>query len=340
MLPFDQFDPFTQWPRSGQVFVPNLRAVQTQVQSWVELAQRRVSREMQLVLQPDALRTLSEAFDPTSNAYKVSAREAIRLVRRFLQDRAPTRFEGSTFKRLYADTIERLSSVEKELDWISGGGSPVPAPNPDGDAPVALTPEQQALSDIYTVSGLQFGTIFLRGRLEMAMRLALRELFDRLPADQQNVAAQVLASDRFLEVLQRVSGTDNLAVILADIQGSKPVTQDTLQSFADLFDRNIRGTLKHYQRQETELGGSTGGTYRRVRAQLCLNLLAVPSWPKGVPARLCDGLRLDPIIVGGPSSIEVNAGWISAPHDKRACAYRDYLRLSKIYQDWRPASGF
>jgi hypothetical protein len=329
LVPFDQFNPFTQWPARGS-FSPSLELVEGQVREWIELARQRVSREMALVLQPDALRTLSEAFDPTSNPWKVSARQAAGALRLFLESRAPRQFEVSSYQKLYSDTIERLGQLERELDSVVEvpGQGPMSGPSR----------EQQVLGGIYATMGLQYGTIFLRSRLDLAMRVALSEVFASLSESEQKVAAQVLASDRFLDVLQKVSGTDNLVLILADIQNSKPVTQETLQAFSDVFGKNLRRTLERYQERELVLRGATGASYRRSRTELCLSLLAVPAWPKRVPKELCLGLQLEPLLAGGPRSIALSEEWFRKPHEERACVYRDYLRLSKIYQDWR-ASG-
>ncbi len=333
VIGFDQFDPFTQWPRPGAVFTPDLGIVETQAQAWADLARARVSREMAMILQPDALRTLSEAYDPSSNAWKVSARDALRTLRTFLTERGPHTFSNIPFQRIYLDTIEKLQQIETQIDSISPTGRMASTISTD------LTPEQQTLATIYGIANLQYGTGYIRGRLEVAMRLALIELFSTLSPADQNVAAQILASDRFLDVLQRVSGTENLAIILSDIQKSKPVTQETMQAFANLFDTNISRVLKHQRKQEEVVGGSSGRMYRRVRAELCLQLLAVPKWPGRVSKELCDDLQLDPVISGGPSSVKIDDGVYKKPHNERACFYRDYMRLSKIYQDWRSTPG-
>ncbi len=342
VISFDQFDPFTQWPRPGQVFTPNLDIVDTQAEAWADLARQRVSREMAMILQPDALRTLSEAFDSSSNAYKVSARDALRTLRVFLVDRGSQTFANAPFRRIYFDTIEKLQAIEAQIDAISPAALAA-SQNGQFSSSIStdLTPEQQTLATIYGIANLQYGSGFIRGRMEMAMRLALMQLFASLSPADQNVAAQILASDRFLDVLQRVSGTDNLAVILSDIQKSKPVTQETLQAFANLFDSNIERVLKHQRKQEHDVGGESGRSYRRVRAELCLQLLAVPKWPRQVSQELCDGMQLDPVIAGGPSSVKIDDSVFNKPHNERACSYRDYMRLSKIYQDWHstPAGG-
>ncbi len=342
VIGFDQFDPFTQWPLQGRVFTPNLDIVETQADAWANLARQRVSREMAMILQPDALRTLSEAFDPSSNAYKVSARDALHTLRVFLVDRGSQTFANAPFRRIYFDTIEKLQAIEAQIDSISPAALAASQNGIfSGTVSTDLTPEQQTLATIYSIANLQYGSGFIRGRMEMAMRLALMQLFASLSPADQNVAAQILASDRFLDVLQRVSGTDNLAVILSDIQKSKPVTQETLQAFANLFDANIERVLKHQRKQEHDVGGESGRSYRRVRAELCLQLLAVPKWPRQVSQDLCDGMQLDPVIAGGPSSVKIDESIFRKPHNERACSYRDYMRLSKIYQDWHstPAGG-
>ncbi len=154
------------------------------------------------------------------------------------------------------------------------------------------------------------------------------------PTDQQ-FSSQLLAADHFVDVLGKISGTDNLSIILADIKRAQPYTLNTLQGFMDLFANNVEDSLKDTLKKEQQSRDpKIKGLYRRQRTELCFGILAVPTWPSSIPKEFCENLSLEPVIPGGPASSVIDKNMFEAPMSKRACIFRDYARKSKIYQDW------
>jgi hypothetical protein len=63
-------------------------------------------------------------------------------------------------------------------------------------------------------------------------------------------------------------------------------------------------------------------------------LSSMPTWPKSVYKKYCLNTKLEEVIPGGPSSNKLTSDFLNQNFNKRNCGYRNYIRKSKIFQDW------
>lgn len=300
---------------------PTLDQLKTQYFKWVDRARARVNLELTNVLQPDTLQTLTSAYDRSDNNWKLSPMDSLKNIREFLETLPPETNSLPVFKRIYADTLHRLEVI---YDAVEDGVIQ------NGDGIVNNTP----LQTVYDTAQLTFGVIVLQTRLEMIVRQALLRMIENSTPEDQNWAAQVLAADRFTDVLSRMSGTDNLALIQADINRAKPMTISNLESFTTVFGKNINKILKRLVKEESESKGTVAQSKRQTRTDLCYLLLSAPTWPDKVKFKYCEGLKFVSIIPGGPKGLLITSDLRDRDFSERACIHRDFFRDSKIYERW------
>ncbi|MFN8370894.1 MAG: hypothetical protein U0T83_09765 [Bacteriovoracaceae bacterium] len=318
-ISFRDFNPFTQWPTG--TYSPNYNLMKIYYEQWVEKARNRVNQELSLILQPDPLKTITSAYEKTETKYKFSPKEAMLNIKKFLEQFDTSKTNFSIYHQLIEDTIKKISIINSLIDEAIIKGI-------EGRDP------RVAIQEIYNTAELQYGIILIQNRLEMSIRLALMDVFLNSAPEDQQFASQLLAADHFVDVLAQINGTDNLATILADIKRAQPYTYNTLRGFMNLFAPNIEDTLKEIQALENSSPTELKSVYKRQRTELCFGILAVPNWPSSISKEYCQGLSLDPLTQGGPSSSVIDHTMFEAPITKRACIFRDYTRKSKIYQDW------
>jgi hypothetical protein len=134
-------------------------------------------------------------------------------------------------------------------------------------------------------------------------------------------AADVMAE------MQIYSGIGNLTLAKQDAIRAQRTTSETIGNFAAVFGANINEVLKDYASH------SDAGT-DDLRAQVCLELLAVPEWPKDISENYCIGMQLPPTFSGGPPSVKITKQLMQTDLQSRACSYGRYLRNSQIYQNY------
>ncbi len=300
---------------------PTLDKLKEQYLKWVELARVRVNLELTNVLQPDTLQTLTSAYDKSDNSWKLSPMDSIKNIREFLESVPPETDNLAVFKRIYADTLVRL---EKIYNAVEDG-----VINTD-----ARIYDNSPIQTVYDTAQLAFGVVVLQTRLDMIIRQAVLKLIQESSPQDQNWAAQVLASDRFTDVLSKMSGTDNLALIQADINRAKPMTISNLQAFSKVFGKNINKILKRLVKEESKSSGTVAHAKKQTRTDLCYLLLAAPEWPKKVKFKYCEGLKYETIIPGGPVGKVINKELAQSDFSNRACLHKNFFRDSKIYEQW------
>jgi len=319
-ISFCDFDPFTQWPNGG-AYTPDLTEVKGRYTDWIDKARQRVNQELTLVLQPDALQVLTLAYEDTSNKWKHSPLASISNLADFLINHMPESFASDSFQRLYSSTVSKLLEIR---DIIEGGVIGDAYPDP-----------KTALEDIFKSAELQYGVIILQSRLEMILRISIKEYLDSLDHDGSNEAAQLLAAESFVDVLSRISGTDNLALIAADIKRARPIAIGNMISFLDVFGENINRILeKNYNLINRVNDPILGEVYQRNASEICLLLSSMPSWPESVEKKYCVGSVLEEVLPGGPRSKLITKDYLDQNFGARNCGYRNYIRKSKIYQEW------
>ncbi len=316
---FCNFNPFSQWP--GGTYTPDLNQVQLRYNQWIEDARELVNEELTLVLQPDALQVLTTAYEQTGNQWKFSTIKAIDNLKDFIEKFKPKEFQSSSFRKIYESTAKQLVDLKVVIEGAVHGDKYI--------AP------KVALEDIFRIAQLQYGVIVFKSRLEMIVRVSIKEYLDSLNNSYSNSAAQLLAAESFLDVLSKVSGTDNLALISADIKRAKPIAIGNMTSFVDVFGKNINRILKNnYKNIQRSDDPTLNEVYTRNAAEICLLLSSMPTWPKKVNKKYCLNSKLDEVISGGPSSSPLTKAYLKQHFNKRNCGYRNYIRKSKIYQEW------
>lgn len=301
---------------------PTLDLVKEKFVEWVYRSRNRVNQELNQVLQPDALQTLSSAYDRSGNRWKISPMDSLARLIEFLQNHPP-RQRDEAFRKLYDNTLSKLKDIydATEISIFDQGLKSIDFSNPN-------------VERIYELAQLRYGTVVMEARLDMIVRLSLLEYIETSVPQDQILIAQLLAAERFTETISKMSGTENLALIRADINRAKPVTISNLNAFIEIFGENINQTLKRLYQEEKFSTGSVSLSKKYARTELCFLLLAVPDLDKKIDTKYCEGLKLDPPIQGGPLSIEITSDTFKLDLNDRACEYREFMRKSKIYETW------
>ncbi len=311
------FKPFDSFAQPNNFPLPDLDSVKGKFESWIRQARERVNSELMEVLQPDALQTLSSAYDRTNNSQRVSAMDALVAISTFLEAHPPSDVDRA-FSRIYADTIASLREIHRITE----------------DAVLVSRQDATAVRQIYVLAQLQFGTVVLQTRLDMIVRLSLIELLRVSPPEDQVLVAQILAAERFTDMLTRMSGTDNLAQIRQDIQRAQPITISNLNSFVRVFGPNLNRILLRLRNEENRADATVARAKRNARTELCFLLLGVPDARFHVAPGYCEGLRLEPLVEGAPASLTITRRTFARDFEERACVYRDYFRANRIFENW------
>ncbi len=310
---------FNSWPKPVG-FNPTLDLVKEKYLEWIQKTRIRVNQELTQVLQPDALQTLSSAYERSGNRWKLSPMDSLKGVITFLKEHPP-KDNNDHFTRLYDSTIKKLSDV---YDITQNA-----VINAETESKI-----QSPVEQIYEITQLKYGTVVIQARLDMVIRLAVLELIQNSSPEDQVLVAQLLAAERFTETLSKMSGTDNLALIKADINRAQPITISNLNSFNDIFGKNIQHLIKRLKKEEEQSTGSIAKAKRYARTEMCFLMLTVPNLGKKVDTELCRGLKFSAVIPGGPESLILSENTFNQDFNDRACVYRDHFRRSKIFENW------
>lgn len=353
-IDFNNFDPFTQWPNG--TYTPDFQLMITLYNAWINQAQRRVTQELNQVLQPDPLQILSIYGERTSNVWKQSPAQALQNILVFIEENKPEKRNETSFNELYETTIQKLIKINDAVlgNFVfdaSGCGDvdpeepeePVPSDeiditdileNADNSLPKTCDKLRQALEIIFEEAQLEFGPIVFKNRLETIIRVAIDEYIQTTNPEEQGHIAQLLAADSYLDVLALVSGTDDKALIMADIENAKGITLSNMSNFASTFGSYINTLLFNNHSYVTHPDPVISSSYRKRRAKMCFLLASLPEWPSAIKKKYCLGMQLESLFPGGPSSEVLTEDLLNRPFSKRSCLYREYLEHSKIYQDW------
>ena len=315
------YQPFNTW-QGWRTYNPDIDLVKQNLDKWVKEARTKVNQELNQVLQPDTLQTLSSAFDRTGNAWKISPMDSLKRLIEFLEANQPRELNPS-FRKIYFSTLQKLKEVyQLTYNSIVPGSDDI------------VEQDVEVVQKIYDLVQLKYGTVVLETRLEMIVRLSVLELLENSREEDQVLVAQLLAADRFTETLTRMSGTDNLSMIRADINRAQPITISNLNAFIDVFGKNVSRILEKLMKEEEASTGSVARAKRYSRTELCFQLLAVPDVEKFIDTKLCTGLKFESVVKGGPESVVLNPDIFKKDLNDRACEYREFFRRSKIYETW------
>jgi hypothetical protein len=309
--------PIGAW-RKPDGFNPTLDVIKEKYIEWISRARTRVNQELTQVLQPDALQTLSSAYDRTGNRWKISPMDSLKALINFLEINRPNERDYA-FTKLYNDTLEKLRLIYATTETavlFEKGNSPSP------------------IEEIYRLAQLEYGSVVIQTRLDMIVRLSLLELLDNSSQEDQILVAQLLAAERFSEAITKMSGTDNLALIRADINRAQPITISNLNNFMTTFGDGINRILSKLLEEEQKSTGTIAKSKRYARTEMCFLLLSVPNAEKTVKTHLCEGVQLKAVVAEGPATETITRNSFRSDFNERACIYREFFRQSKIYENW------
>ena len=313
---FCLFDPFLQWP-NGQ-YSPDLNLIVSQYSAWVSKARERVNKELTLVLLPDPLQIISLAYESSASPLKSSAYNALTQIIDFIDTNMPTGNEA-VFTRVYEETKSSLSEIKKLMsDSIAGVISP-----------------QEALESIYDRARLDYGVVVLQSRVEMIMRVSVSHYLSQEGNQQSSEAMQLLVADSFIDSLADTQSGGSLVQVSTDIKRSRPIVIETLNTFGKVFGKNIADILKRNHKKIINTDDITlKDIYYTNISEICIMLSSMPVWPDDIRKEYCVNTQLPTIIPGGPSSVMLTKKHLDSQFSNRSCRYRNYIRKSKIYQEW------
>jgi hypothetical protein len=191
------------------------------------------------------------------------------------------------------------------------------------------------LQEISKLANLDNGVVLFQNRLEMIIRNSIQNYYRTRIGGSDPVALQLLAANSFLDTLQGVKGSDNLALILSDINNAKKITLSNMSALLDVFGKNIKKILKKNTEEIDETSDrDIRAIYQKNTSHFCLLLSSMPTWPEDIPRDYCLGSSIPAAIPGGPSSPKITNGYLNSTFSKRSCGFRKFIQKSKVFQTW------
>lgn len=315
---------FESWTKPSDVKV-SLDSVKVNYLDWIKRASDLVNRELAEVQQPDPLQTLS-SVNIEAEPWMVTPLEAFKTIADFLE-KNPSGEKQGDFKKIYKDTLEKLKNIHDIATVAIATGDVAPR----SLDPSKLTPVEQ----IYDIAQLKYGIVVLQTRLEMIVRLSLLEYIKNSPEEDQILVAQLLASDRFYETINKINPTSNTALLKADIRTGQAYTMKNIASFMNIFGPNINRTLRTLYKGELRTKDPTEAKSNHdLRTTMCFLVLGAVNVKDKIDVELCTGLKIEAAKDGGPESITITDSTFGQDLSERACTYREYFRQSAIYDRW------
>jgi hypothetical protein len=345
---WSSFDPFTSWPVGN--YNPSYQTLTARYEKWMKDTQVRVTQELNLVLQPDPLQILTTYSERTSNKWKSSPKDAVKNILKFIKENRPTEGYGNDeFNELYDSTLLKLENIDNAVfgrffinttscDVSSGEEDDTVADSVEDILSPFIIKDcdklTKALEIIFEEAKLEFGVIVFKNRLETIIRIAIDSYIQNSDEADHDHIATLLAADSYLEVLEMVSGTDNYAAIKVDLISSKEVSMTNMRTFSKVFGGHINSLFRQNQKLVNHKDPTIAKTYRDGRAQMCFLLASMPEWPKSVMKKYCRGMKLESLQKGGPETEAISDEFLGRNFSERNCIYSNYLKKSKIFQDW------
>jgi hypothetical protein len=304
-------------------YTPDYQILKERYSQWIESARSIVAEERTRIIQPDPLAVLTLSYDPSGNEYGLAPLDAATRIYNFLNKNIEESFleENRGFRLIYNDTIRRLKGI---IDSIE-------------NAILMQTTDDIALvlQEISKLAGLDNGIVLFQNRLEMIIRNSIQNYYRTQIGSNNSVALQLLAANSFLDTLKGIKGSDNLTLILSDINNAKKITLSNMSGLLDVFGKNIKKVLKKNQEEiQATNDPDIRDIYQRNTSHFCLLLSSMPAWPEDVPKSYCLGSSIPAAITGGPSSPKITGSYLNSPFSKRSCGFRKFIQKSKVFQTW------
>ncbi|MBD66080.1 MAG: hypothetical protein CME62_12790 [Halobacteriovoraceae bacterium] len=341
-IPWDTFDPRQHAP--GRTF--KFQTLVQRYEKWMTDAQARVTQEYSIVSQPDPLQILSTFFERTSNVWKKSPEKAVLNIIKFIQDNKPENVDAN-FDELYTSTINKLVNI---YNAVKGENSSQVNCDDENRLEEGFSFESvskffshknsecdlklKAIEIIFNEAQLETGVIVFQNRLETIIRVAIDQYIQNAEVQDQRHITTLLAANSYLDALKVVSGTDNYAQIMFDLQKAKPIAMNNMINFGKYFDYHINQLFKNNNHLVNSPDAYIQETYHTDRAHMCLLLASLPTWPEQVYKNYCYGMQLQSIQEGGPSTPVITEEFLNKSFKERSCIFNEFLERSKIYQDW------
>lgn len=327
LMPFEQFDPFTKWPRA-EPYRPSLSPLRENLIVWIDQATQKIRVELDAVLHPDPTQIMFDCLIEGAGRPNISPCQAMHNISQYLY----TWRYSSAFPKEYAsvatDTLARLQEIRLLMTQATSFNNARQISDEQKKKIV------ESMQKIYEISVLDFASSFFSGRLETAIRLMMFSSLTQSGGGilSQNVVAKLLASQNLIAELTLFSGNDDLTAIGRDIQKSQQVTQELIQIFGEAFSDSIDRAMHFYKKRVKQMREGLDGKNSQELAELCFKLLALPFPLKDLDLSVCRGVQLKPVFAGWPSSVTWSDAILRRRHSRRACTYRDFLRQNRIYQ--------
>lgn len=291
--------------------------VEKKYSEWVQVTAKKVNDELAQILQPDTLLTLTIAFEEQDTRFKISPMTSLKNLIGFLELNQPGE-NRIAFRKIFKDTLFKLKKIHDITDKSVMSETPV---------------QISDVQEIYEAAQLQNGTVVMESRLNMIVRLSLLEYIRTVPQEDQILVAQLLASERFSNAITKYNGKTEVQV-RNDINRANGYSNNNLNAFIEVFGKNLKRIMSKSYKEEKKLTGTLAAAKKYSRTELCFLLLAVPKLTRDIDLKLCEGLKFDPKIKGGPESITLTSELYKADYKDRACHYREFNRKSIIYETW------
>lgn len=303
----------SDWPNPNAIS-PTLETVTKNFELLVGKARERVNRERNEVLRPDAILTVATAYDLPGTQHKISPMDSLKNLISFFE-RFPPQEAGRPFRKIYDSTLVKLKEIHENIE----------------NAAIGTASEADALEAILKSAELRYGTIVMQLRLELLIRTYIMDLLENSPPEQAVIAAQLLASDRFMDTLNRITGIADPGKIQDDLNGAMSITANNLNSFVKVFGKALTKQLKRLWEEEAASLPTIASKRRSDRSQLCHLLLGAEKVSKYVDVRYCKGTKLGPLVAGAPETKPLTVTSFDSDMGVRGCVLQDFNRARKIY---------
>ena len=302
------------------------------IQSLYERASARLAEQRSNILHVDPADLFGDAedenFSELENVNGVSPSAAINNILNYLRHgnfgigSPPCHARNITYEdnfgNVYAETQEILCQIREQINDVS-------------------TKYDDRLKIIFGVARLSDGEVFLNNRLQNIIRRTLTNFIKSEEGKATPLRHKLLLANEITKELERY-GNSNLTEVRFDLANALSITKNTLQNFAQIFDKSIGKTLNkvHAQAQSRE-----GPFAKRLLNKYCALLLSIPNWGEisknKIDITKCYGLGLmsewhnqDQLFESGFSQQQYYAPF----NQERACHFRRFLRREKFYQSY------
>ncbi|MFL5783884.1 MAG: hypothetical protein ACJ76H_04680 [Bacteriovoracaceae bacterium] len=313
---FGSFKSLDTWWTGPEVINPTLNDVRKNFEELIRLTRAKVDNEYAQNERPDPALTLNLAYDLPGREEKVKPITALGNIIVFMETYPP---KDESFQKIYDSTIEKLRTIYL---------------NTENSVRMGRVTPQEAANEIVRTADLTFGTIVLQARLELIVRISVLEIISNATPAEQALAAELMAADRFMETLKKYGGKTDTGALSDEIADAMSITRNNLNSFVQVFGKLLTKQLKRLKDEEAASLPTSARLSQNRRNILCHLILGAEKAEKYVDVRLCEGLKLGPLVKGAPETSPLTLNSFKEDLSVRGCTLQNYNRARKIYTQW------